>query len=85
VGPASGAEPGPNHDATTNHGPLKERMGLTALWASWNGQFGLVKVQHILPRSAQDTYNITVDGSHSFSVDGIHLYAFHTAEPTDSL
>ena len=66
-----------------NHGPLKEKMGLTALWASWNGQFGLVKVQHVLPRSAQDTYNITVDGSHSFSVDGIHLHAFHTAEATD--
>jgi hypothetical protein len=58
-------------------------MGLTALWISWNGQFGLVKVQHILPRSARDTFNITLDDSHSFSVDGIHLHAFHTAEATD--
>jgi len=62
-----------------NHGPLKGKMGLTALWTSWNGQFGLVKVLQVLPRSTQDIYNITVDGSHSFSVDGIHLHAFHTA------
>jgi hypothetical protein len=66
-----------------NHGPLKGKLGLTALWASWDGQFGLIKVQHVLPRSAQDTYSIIVDGSHGFSVDGIHLHAFHPTEAAD--
>jgi hypothetical protein len=68
-----------------NLGPLKEKMGLTALWASWNGRFGIVRVQRVIPRGAQDTYDITVDGSHSFSVDGIHLHAFHTAQAMDPL
>jgi hypothetical protein len=57
-----------------NLGPLKEKMGLTALWASWNGRFGLVRVQRVIPRDAHDTYDITVDGSHGFSVDGIHVH-----------
>jgi hypothetical protein len=66
-----------------NHGPLKGRIGLTALLASWDGRFGLVRVQRIMPRGGQDTYDITVDGSHTFSVDGIHVHTLHIAEATD--
>jgi hypothetical protein len=45
----------------------------------------LSEFQRVIPHGAQDTYDITVDDSHSFSVDGIHLHAFHTAEAMDPL
>jgi len=57
-----------------DNGGVKDREGLRDFMFTWGGEYTLSRVQSVTPKGEQDTYDITVEGAHSFSVDGIQLH-----------
>jgi acylphosphatase len=57
-----------------DNGGVKDRTGLAELRESWQGDYTFSRVQAVIPKGEEDTYDITVEGAHAFSVDGIQLH-----------
>ena len=57
-----------------NDGVGIDSDGLRSLIDSWNGHYTLSRVRSVTVEGDQDTYDITIEGSHAFSVDGIQVH-----------
>jgi cell wall-associated NlpC family hydrolase len=62
------------YEGLDDAGGVGDRDGLRELVETWQGDYTLSRVQSVTPKGEQDTYDITVEGAHSFSVDGIQLH-----------